>query len=55
MLESDLSSLRSPKQTRKSDIKVELILKSSYLVVARMDKESLKKKDYETFMNPYNT
>ena len=28
MLESDLSPLRSPKQTRKSDLKVELILKS---------------------------
>jgi hypothetical protein len=41
MLESDLSPLRSPKQIRKSDLKVELILKSSFLVVARMNKESL--------------
>jgi hypothetical protein len=41
MLESDLSLLKSPKYTRKYDVKVELILKSSFLVVARMNKESL--------------
>ena len=41
MLESDLSPLRSPKKTRKSDLKVELILNSSFLVVARMNNESL--------------
>jgi hypothetical protein len=41
MLESDLSTLRSPKYTRKSDLKIELILKSSFLVVARINKESL--------------
>ena len=52
MLESDLSLLRSPKQTRKSDLKVELIINSSFLVVARMNKESLHEKDSETFMNP---
>jgi hypothetical protein len=37
MLESDLSPLKSPKWTRKSDLKVELILKSYFLVVAGMN------------------
>jgi hypothetical protein len=41
MLESDLSLLRSPKQTRKSYLKVELTLKPYFLVIARMNKESL--------------
>jgi len=41
MLESDLSPLRDLKYTRKSDLKVKLILKSSFLVVARMNKEFL--------------
>jgi hypothetical protein len=33
MLESNLSPLKSLKYTRKSDLNVELILKSSYLIV----------------------
>jgi hypothetical protein len=41
MLESDLSPLKSPKYTRKSNLKVEFILKSSFLFVARMNKEFL--------------
>jgi hypothetical protein len=41
MLESYLLPLRNPKYTRKSDLKVELIMKSSFLVVAMMNKESL--------------
>jgi hypothetical protein len=41
MLESDLSPLKSSKYTRTFDIKVEFILKSSFLFVARMNKESL--------------
>jgi len=41
MLELDFSPLKSSKYTRKSDLKVELILKSYFLVVARMNKESL--------------
>jgi len=36
-------------------MKVELILKSYFLVVARMNKVSLKEKDSETFMNPCHT
>ena len=41
MLESDLSPLRSPKKSRKSYLKVEFIIKSSFLFVVRMNKESL--------------
>jgi len=41
MLESNFSPLKSSKYTRQSDLKVELILKSSFFVVARMNKESL--------------
>jgi hypothetical protein len=41
MLESDLSPLRSSKYTRKSDLKVELILKFSFFVITRMNKEFL--------------
>jgi len=33
MLESNLSSLKSLRYTRKSELNVELILKSSYLIV----------------------
>ena len=55
MLESDLSPLRSSKYTRKSDLKVEFIMKSSFLFVARMNKESLWEKDFETFMNLCHT
>ena len=40
MLESDLSPFKSPKYSRKSDLNVEVILKSSFLV-ARMNKGSL--------------
>jgi len=40
MLESDLSPFKSSKYSRKSDLNVEVILKSSFLV-ARMNKGSL--------------
>jgi hypothetical protein len=46
MLESDLLPLRSPKWTRKSDLKVKLILKSSFLVVARMNKGIIVRKGF---------
>ena len=36
-------------------MKVELILKSSFFIVARMNKESLLEKDSDTFMNPCHT
>jgi hypothetical protein len=55
MLESYLSPLKSSKYTRKCDLKVELILKFSFLVVARINKESLLEKDSKTFMNPCHT
>jgi hypothetical protein len=55
MILSDLSPLRSSKKTRKSDLKVELILKSSFFVVVRMNKESSYEKNYETFMNLCHT
>jgi len=41
MLESYLLPLRNPKYTRKSNMKVELIRKSSFLVIVRINKESL--------------
>jgi hypothetical protein len=43
MLESDFSPLKSSKWTRKSDLKVELILKSSFLIVARIIRNPYKK------------
>ena len=55
MIGSYLSPLKSPKETRKSDLKVELNLKSSFLFVARMNKESSYEKNSETFMIPCYT
>jgi hypothetical protein len=36
-------------------MKVEFILKSSFLFIARMNKESLQEKDFEIIMNPCHT
>ena len=41
MIGSDLLPLEVPYKLRESNLKVELILNSSFLVVARMNKESM--------------